>query len=143
MKNIDKLSIEKAYLLFDSKEINNFEVGTLKGLQQIHKFLFDELYDFAGEIRILNISKGNFRLGKTPWWIVLGVISLILFAYVLTKIDVENAGRIYAIYGGIYIIASLIWLVLVERESFNRWDIIGASLAMIGAFIIFIGNKAN
>ncbi len=37
----------------------------------------------------------------------------------------------------------LIWLVLVERESFNRWDIIGASLAMIGAFIIFIGNKAN
>ena len=57
-----------------------------------------------------------FRLGKTPWWIVLGVISLILFAYVLTKIDVENAGRIYAIYGGIYIIASLIWLVLVERE---------------------------
>lgn len=80
---------------------------------------------------------------ETPWWIVLGVISLILFAYVLTKIDVENAGRIYAIYGGIYIIASLIWLVLVERESFNRWDIIGASLAMIGAFIIFIGNKAN
>ena len=82
-----------------------------------------------------------FRLGKTPWWIVLGVISLILFAYVLTKIDVENAGRIYAIYGGIYIIASLIWLVLVEKDSFNRWDIIGASLAMIGAFIIFIGNK--
>ena len=57
-----------------------------------------------------------FRLERTPWWIVLGVISLILFAYVLTKIDVENAGRIYAIYGEIYIIASLIWLVLVERE---------------------------
>ena len=71
----------------------------------------------------------------------LGVVSLVLFAYVLTKIDLEQAGRIYAIYGGIYIIASLIWLVLVEKESFNRWDIIGASLAMIGAFIIFIGNK--
>ena len=84
-----------------------------------------------------------FRLERTPWWIALGVVSLVLFAYVLTKIDVENAGRVYAIYGGIYIIASLIWLVLVERESFNRWDIIGASLAMIGAFIIFIGNKAN
>ena len=66
---------------------------------------------------------------------------MILFACVLTKIDVENTGRGYAIYGGIYIIASLIWLVLVEKESFNRWDIIGASLAMIGAFIIFIGNK--
>ena len=82
-----------------------------------------------------------FRLERTPWWIVLGVVSLVLFAYVLTKIDVENAGRVYAIYGGIYIIASLIWLVLVEKDSFNRWDIIGASLAMIGAFIIFIGNK--
>ena len=82
-----------------------------------------------------------FRLERTPWWIALGVVSLVLFAYVLTKIDVENAGRVYAIYGGIYIIASLIWLVLVEKDSFNRWDIIGASLAMIGAFIIFIGNK--
>ena len=65
MKNIDKLSIEKAYLLFDSKEIDNFEVGTLKGLQQIHKFLFDGLYDFAGEIRTLNISKGNFRFANS------------------------------------------------------------------------------
>ena len=65
MKNIDKLSIEKAYLLFDSKEIDNFEVGTLKGLQQIHKFFFDGLYDFAGEIRTLNISKGNFRFANS------------------------------------------------------------------------------
>ena len=52
-------------LLFDSKEIDNFEVGTLKGLQQIHKFLFDGLYDFAGEIRTLNISKGNFRFANS------------------------------------------------------------------------------
>jgi cell filamentation protein len=65
MKNIDKLSIEKAYLLFDSKEIDNFKVGTLKGLQQIHKFLFDGLYNFAGEIRTLNISKGNFRFANS------------------------------------------------------------------------------
>jgi len=82
-----------------------------------------------------------FRLDKTPWWVALGIISLILFAYALTKIDVEHAGRVYAIYGGIYIITSLIWLVLVEKESFNRWDVIGASLALIGAFMIFIGNK--
>ena len=57
MKNIDKKSLEKAYKLFDSCDINNIEVGTLKGLQQIHKYLFDGLYDFAGEIRELNISK--------------------------------------------------------------------------------------
>ncbi len=50
MKNIDKKSLEKAYKLFDSCDINNIEVGTLKGLQQIHKYLFDGLYDFAGEL---------------------------------------------------------------------------------------------
>ena len=82
-----------------------------------------------------------FRLEKTPWWLALGVISLILFAYVLTKIDVENAGRVYAIYGGIYIATSLLWLVLVEKESFNRWDVIGASICILGASVIFIGNQ--
>ena len=82
-----------------------------------------------------------FRLEKTPWWLALGVISLILFAYVLTKIDVEQAGRVYAIYGGIYIFASLLWLVLIEKESFNRWDIIGASICILGASVIFIGNQ--
>ena len=59
-----------------------------------------------------------FRLEKTPLWLILGVVSLAIFAYVLTKIDVEHAGRVYAIYGGIYIFASLLWLVLVEKESF-------------------------
>jgi small multidrug resistance family-3 protein len=82
-----------------------------------------------------------FKLERTPWWIALGVISLSIFAYVLTKIDLEQAGRIYAIYGGIYIVAALIWLVLVEKESFNRWDVIGARISLFGAFIIFIGNK--
>ena len=82
-----------------------------------------------------------FRLEKTPLWLLLGVISLIFFAYVLTKIDVENAGRVYAIYGGIYIFASLLWLVFVEYESFNRWDIIGASICILGASVIFIGNQ--
>ena len=65
MKNIDKKSLEKAYKLFDSCDINNIEVGTLKGLQQIHKYLFDELYDFAGELRELNISKGGFRFANS------------------------------------------------------------------------------
>ena len=82
-----------------------------------------------------------FRLERTPLWLALGVISLVLFAYVLTKIDVENAGRVYAIYGGIYIAASLLWLVLVEKENFNRWDIIGASICILGASVIFLGNQ--
>ena len=74
-----------------------------------------------------------FRLEKTPLWLALGTVSLILFAYVLTKIDVEQAGRVYAIYGGIYIFASLLWLVLIEKESFNRWDIIGAGICLHSA----------
>ena len=65
MRDIDKKSLEKAYKLFDSSDIDNIEVGTLKGLQQIHKYLFDGLYDFAGEIRELNISKGGFRFANS------------------------------------------------------------------------------
>ncbi|WP_209391131.1 protein adenylyltransferase Fic [Chryseobacterium sp. RR2-3-20] len=67
MKNIDKKSLENAYKLFESGDIKNIEIGTTKGLQQIHKYLFDELYDFAGNIRILNISKGGFRFATAMY----------------------------------------------------------------------------
>lgn len=61
MKNIDKESLENAYRLFESGEISNIEVGTTQGLQQIHIYLFDGLYSFAGKVRTQNISKGGFR----------------------------------------------------------------------------------
>jgi cell filamentation protein len=61
MKNIDKQSLEKAYRLFETGDIDKIEIGTTKGLQQIHKYLFDELFDFAGKIRTNNTSKGGFR----------------------------------------------------------------------------------
>ncbi len=57
---LDEQSKYRAYELFDSKIINDIEVGTIKGLQQIHSFLFGGLYDFAGEIRNKNISKDGF-----------------------------------------------------------------------------------
>lgn len=65
MGTIDKLSLEKAYQLFESGDIDKFEIGTLKGLQQIHQYLFDGLYDFAGKIRTKNISKGGFRFANS------------------------------------------------------------------------------
>jgi cell filamentation protein len=61
MKHIDEKSILKAFQLFQSGDINLIEIGTTKGLQQIHHYLFDGLYSFAGEIRKHNISKGGFR----------------------------------------------------------------------------------
>ena len=65
MNELDSRSLEKAKQLFLSGDINQIEIGTIKGLQQIHKYLFDGLYDFAGEIRKVNISKGNFRFGNS------------------------------------------------------------------------------
>jgi cell filamentation protein len=63
-KHIDKLSLEKAYHLFESGTINSIEVGTTKGLQAIHKYLFEGLYPFAGELRTMNIAKGGFRFAN-------------------------------------------------------------------------------
>jgi cell filamentation protein len=64
MKNIDKISLEHAFRLFESNDIKNIEIGTIKGLKEIHRYLFGGLYDFAGEIRTINISKGGFRFAN-------------------------------------------------------------------------------
>lgn len=65
MRHIDEKSIENAYRLFELGDINSVEIGTTKGLQQIHSYLFGGLYDFAGKIRRSNISKGGFRFANS------------------------------------------------------------------------------
>jgi cell filamentation protein len=65
MRNIDKNSIENAYRLFESGDIDQIEIGTTKGLLQIHSYLFNNLFDFAGKIRTRNISKGGFRFANS------------------------------------------------------------------------------
>ena len=65
MKQIDEKSLQKAFQLFEIGDIERMEIGTTKGLQQIHKYIFGGLYDFAGKIRDKNISKGGFRFVNT------------------------------------------------------------------------------
>jgi small multidrug resistance family-3 protein len=76
------------------------------------------------------------RRGATPIVALLGLASLICFALTLTRIDSAFAGRAYAAYGGIYIAASLLWLWAAEGQRPTVADLIGATLAIIGALVI-------
>lgn len=81
------------------------------------------------------------RLGKSIWWIVPGGASLILFAWLLTLVEVGHAGRAYAAYGGVYILSAIVWLWAVEGARPDRWDVIGASVCLTGAAIILYGPR--
>lgn len=83
------------------------------------------------------------RLGRSALWLVPGGLSLALFAYLLTRVDVSFAGRAYAAYGGIYIAASIAWLWLVEGQIPTRGDLIGAGLCLIGMAVILIAPSVQ
>ncbi|GAA0614129.1 YnfA family protein [Paenochrobactrum glaciei] len=83
------------------------------------------------------------RLHKSPLWIIPGVVSLVFFAWLLTHIDLDFAGRAYAAYGGIYIIASIFWLWVVEQQMPSRWDIIGGLLCLGGMMTILLGQLSK
>jgi len=81
------------------------------------------------------------RLGHSIWWLVPGVASLAAFAFLLTLIDSPGAGRVYAAYGGVYIVSSLIWLWIVEGVQPDRWDFAGAVICLFGAAVIVAGPR--
>lgn len=81
------------------------------------------------------------RLDKSALWLLPGMACLALFAWALTRIDVDFAGRAYAAYGGIYILASLAWMWAVEGARPDRWDVIGAATCILGAMIILYGPR--
>ena len=81
------------------------------------------------------------RLGQSGWWLAPGIVSLCLFAWLLTLVDTAAAGRAYAAYGGIYIAASLLWLWLFEGVRPDRWDVAGATICLAGAGIILLAPR--
>ena len=81
------------------------------------------------------------RLGKSPLWLVPGIASLVVFAWLLTLVATPWAGRAYAAYGGVYILASLFWFWAVEGGRPDRWDALGAALCILGAAVILLGRR--
>lgn len=83
------------------------------------------------------------RLGKSALWLLPGLAALVAFAWLLTLVEADAAGRAYAAYGGVYICASLGWLWAVEGLRPDRWDALGAAICLVGAAIILFGPRAS
>ena len=82
------------------------------------------------------------RLGKSALWLVPGMFSLALFAYLLTLVEADHAGRTYAAYGGVYILSAIVWMWVVEGAKPDRWDLIGGAICLCGAAVILFGPRS-
>jgi len=81
------------------------------------------------------------RLDRSVYWVIPGMVSLTVFALLLTRIDSMFAGRTFAAYGGVYIAASVLWLWVVEGQRPDRWDVLGSVICLVGAGIILFGSR--
>ena len=81
------------------------------------------------------------RNDRSAWFILPAVAALILFALCLTRAETDHAGRAFAAYGGIYIAASMFWLMLIEGVRPDRWDLLGLVLAIAGTTVILFGPR--
>ena len=81
------------------------------------------------------------RLDKPAWWLIPGMASLAAFAWLLTLVPSDAAGRAYAAYGGIYIMGSILWLWLAEGQRPDRWDVIGMAVCLLGSAIILLPQR--
>ena len=81
------------------------------------------------------------RMDKPIWWLAPGMVSLVIFAWLLALVPSEAAGRTFAAYGGIYILASVAWLWLVEGRVPDRWDISGGLICLAGASLILFAPR--
>jgi small multidrug resistance family-3 protein len=81
------------------------------------------------------------RQTRSILWLLPGMMSLALFAFALTRVDSTHAGRAYAAYGGIYIVASIFWLWAVEKARPDKWDALGATICILGSLVILFGRR--
>lgn len=129
---IDELSLQKAYALFETGDINNIEVGTTKGLCQIHKYLFNGLYDFAGKIRTFNITKGSFRFANCLYLdAILPVIEKMpesTFEEIIAKYVEMNIAHPFMEGNGR---STRIWLDMILKKNLGKvvnWQIVDKDL---------------
>jgi len=130
-KTIDERSKEKAYNLYDSGDINSIEVGTIKGLLQIHKYIFDGLLSFAGQIRNKNIAKGNFRFASALYLFeVLPIVENMpenTFEEIVAKYVEMNVAHPFMEGNGR---SMRIWLDLMLKKNLKQcvdWSLVGKS----------------
>ena len=83
------------------------------------------------------------RQGGNALWLLPGIVSLAVFAWLLTLAPSDYAGRAYAAYGGVYVAASLVWLWLAEGRKPDTWDLTGAAIVLFGAAIILWAPRAG
>ncbi|MFN7092492.1 MAG: YnfA family protein [Allorhizobium sp.] len=81
------------------------------------------------------------KLDRSPLWLVPGLVSLSLFAWLLTLVPSDAAGRAYAAFCGVYIAASLCWLWLIEGQRPDRFDLTGAAICLVGAAVILLPQR--
>lgn len=82
------------------------------------------------------------KSGRPALVAIPGVVALVAFAWLLTRVDTAYAGRAYAAYGGVYIAASLVWLWLAEGQRPTATDILGSVICLVGVAIILAGSGA-
>ena len=81
------------------------------------------------------------KLDKSALWLAPGMVSLALFAWLLTLVPSDAAGRAYAAYGGVYIAASILWLWLMEGQRPDKWDLTGLAVCLVGSAIILLPSR--
>lgn len=129
LTNIDQISLKNAIRFYQSGDFKKVEIGTTKGLQQIHKYLFGGLFDFAGEIRSVNISKGNFRFANCLYLNeILNIIEKMpeaSFEEIIAKYVEMNIAHPFKEGNGR---TTRIWLDLILRKNLGKvidWQKIG------------------